>query len=135
MDQVNIRLQKKFKVMEENEVRYEEYRLDDAEIIITAYGLSSRVCKKTVDIGREEGLKIGLLRPISLWPFPKEKILELALREHVKFFTSIEMSAGQMVEDVQLNVFGKKPVYFYGRMGGIVPTPDEVLDKIKSFMD
>ena len=135
MEQKNIHLQKKFKTIEENEVRFEEYMVDDAEIIITAYGLTSRVCKKTVDLGRSEGIKIGLLRPISLWPFPKGKILELAKRDHVKFFASIEMSAGQMVEDIRLNVYGKKPVYFYGRMGGIVPTPDEVLDQIKSFME
>jgi 2-oxoglutarate ferredoxin oxidoreductase subunit alpha len=135
MEKKNLHLQKKYRAIEKNEIRFEEYRLDDAEIIITAYGLMSRVCKKTVDTGREEGLKIGLLRPISLWPFPKEKFLELADRDHVKFFASIEMSAGQMVEDVQLGVCGKKPVHFYGRMGGIVPTPDEVLDQIKSFMD
>ena len=135
MEQKNIHLQKKFKTIEENEVRFEEYMVDDAEIIITAYGLTSRVCKKTVDLGRSEGIKIGLFRPVSLWPFPKGKILELAQRDHVKFFASIEMSAGQMVEDIRLNVCGKKPVYFYGRMGGIVPTPDEVLDQIKSFME
>jgi len=132
MEQKNLKLQAKFKMIMENEVLFEEFHTEDAEFILVSYGLSSRICKKTVDIGREQGLKIGLFRPITLWPYPVKKIEEMAGRKEVRFFMSIEMSAGQMVEDVKLAVCGKKPVHFYGRMGGIVPTPDEVLDAVKS---
>ncbi|MFC2154962.1 3-methyl-2-oxobutanoate dehydrogenase subunit VorB [Acidobacteriota bacterium] len=128
MEMVNNRLQEKYKKMEENEVRYEEYQIDDAEIIIMAFGLTSRICKKVVDLARESGIKMGLLRPITLWPFPNQKVAELAVSDRVKFFFSVEMNAGQMVQDVKLAVEGEKPVYFYGRKGGIVPTPEEVLD-------
>ena len=131
MEVVNLKLQEKFKTIVENEVRYEEYMMDDAEIVVTAFGLCSRIGKKAVDIGRAEGLKIGLFRPITLWPFPAPQVEEIAGRDGVKFFISIEMNAGQMVEDVKLSVCGKKPVYFYGRLGGIVPTPQEVFDAIK----
>ena len=134
MEKVNIRLQEKFKKIEENEVKYEDYHTEDADIILTAYGLSSRICRKTVDIGREQGIKLGLFRPITLWPYPKDRVADLASRDDVKFFMSIEMSAGQMVEDVRLNVCGRKPVHFYGRMGGIVPSPQEVLEAVKSYI-
>jgi 2-oxoglutarate ferredoxin oxidoreductase subunit alpha len=135
MEQKNFKLQKKFNKIIENEVRFEEYEMEDAEIVLVAYGLSSRICKKTVDFGREQGLKIGLFRPITLWPFPWKKIESLAALDKIRFFMSIEMSAGQMVEDVKLAVCGKTPVHFYGRMGGIVPTPDEVLDAVMSHID
>ena len=132
MEQVNLKLQAKYKIIKENEVRFEEYNIDDAEIVVTAYGLCSRLCKKAVDMGREAGLKLGLFRPVTLWPFGYSRIEELAGSERVKFFVSIEMNAGQMIEDVRLGACGKKPVYFYGRMGGIVPTPEEVFEAIKS---
>jgi 2-oxoglutarate ferredoxin oxidoreductase subunit alpha len=131
MEVVNLALQEKFTTIVENEVRYEEYMLDDAEIVVTAFGLCSRIGKRAVDMGRAEGLKMGLFRPITLWPFPMPQIEEIAGREQVKFFISIEMNAGQMVEDVKLSVCGKKPVHFFGRLGGIVPTPQEVFDAIK----
>ena len=134
MEQVNLRLQKKYQKIRENEVRFEEYRTGDAEIVITAFGLSSRISKKAVDIGREAGIKLGLFRPITLWPFPYPQLEAIADRADVKFFISIEMNAGQMVQDVKLAVCGKKPVRFYGRMGGIVPTPDEVFEAIKSYI-
>jgi len=134
MEQKNKRLQEKYKLIKENEVRFEEYKIDDAEIILTSFGLSSRICKKVVDLGREKGIKLGLLRPITLWPFPSCKIAELAAQNRVKFFLSMEMNAGQMVEDVQLSVNGKKPVYFFGRAGGIIPTPDEVLHHIEGYL-
>jgi 2-oxoglutarate ferredoxin oxidoreductase subunit alpha len=130
----NLRLQKKYRKIKENEVRYEEYQIEDAEIIVTAYGLSSRISKKAVELGREAGIKMGLFRPISLWPFPSKQIEEIASRDQVKFFISIEMNAGQMVEDVRLAVCGKKPVHFYGRQGGIVPTPQEVFNSIKELL-
>jgi 2-oxoglutarate ferredoxin oxidoreductase subunit alpha len=130
-----LKLQKKFKIMKENEVRFEEYRTDDAEVIVTAFGLCSRIAKKTVDIGRDMGIKLGLFRPISLWPYPYQQLENIASRDFVKFFISLEMNAGQMVEDVKLAVCGKKPVHFYGRMGGIVPTPEEFFTEIKQHLE
>jgi len=131
MEKRNLKLQEKYKKIVENEVRFEEYQTDDAEIIVVAYGLCSRISKKAVDFGREAGIKMGLFRPITLWPFPSKQIEGIASRDKVKFFISIEMNAGQMVEDVKLAVCGKKPVYFYGRLGGIVPTPEETFNAIK----
>ena len=128
MEKVNIKLQKKYQKIMEDEVRWEEYKTDDAELIITAYGLASRVSKKVVDLAREEGIKMGIIRPITLWPFPMKRIEEIAALDHVKLFLSVEMNMGQMVEDVRLSVNGKKPVYFYGRTGGILPTPEEILE-------
>jgi 2-oxoglutarate ferredoxin oxidoreductase subunit alpha len=132
MEKVNIRLQKKYQEIKDKEVRYEEYLVDDAEIVVTAYGLCSRLAKKAVDMGREAGIKMGLFRPITLWPFPYAPVEAVAERDDVKYFISVEMNAGQMVEDVRLGVCGKKPVHFFGRMGGIVPTPEEVFQAIKS---
>jgi 2-oxoglutarate ferredoxin oxidoreductase subunit alpha len=134
MEKRNLKLQAKFKKMKENEVRYEGYMIDDAEVIIVAFGLCSRIAKKTVDIGREAGIKLGLFRPITLWPFPYEQIEQAAVRNDVKFVISVEMNAGQMVEDVQLAVCGKKPVQFFGRLGGIVPTPDETFQAVKKHL-
>lgn len=134
MERKNNELQAKYGKIENEEVRYESYNLDDADIVISAYGLSSRICKKVVDLGREQGLKIGLLRPITLWPFPSKKLDELAAKKNVKMFMTIEMSVGQMVEDVRLVVNGRKPVYFYGRTGGILATAEEILDQIKKKM-
>jgi 2-oxoglutarate/2-oxoacid ferredoxin oxidoreductase subunit alpha len=134
MERKNNELQAKYAKITDEEVRYESYHIDDAEIIINAYGLSSRICKKVVDLGREQGLKVGLLRPITLWPFPSKKIDELASKTDVKMFMTIEMSVGQMVEDVRLVVNGRKPVYFYGRTGGILATAEEILDQIKMKM-
>ena len=130
MEATNNRLQAKYKLIEENEVRYEEYMLDDAEYVFVAFGSSARVCKHAVEIARAEGIKVGVLRPITLFPFPKKKIQELA--ERVKGFMSVEMSAGQMVEDVRLAVNGKRPVGFYGRQGGSVPSAEEALEALKS---
>jgi len=131
MEEKNIELQAKFKKIEENEVRFEEYKTNDAEIIIVSFGLSSRISKKAVDMAREAGLKVGLFRPITVWPFPANKIADIATRKQIKFFISVEMNAGQMLEDVKLAVNGKKPVYFDGRMGGIIPTPKEILTTVQ----
>ncbi len=131
MEKVNRQLQEKYKKIISNEVRFEEYLLADAEIIIVSYGLTSRISKKVVDLARQEDIKMGLLRPITLWPFPNPGIAELSGKDPVKFFLTVEMNAGQMIEDVKLAVEGKKPVYFYGRQGGIVPLPDEVLNFVK----
>lgn len=129
MEVNNQRFQEKYKKIEENEVRYEEYKCEDAEYIIVAYGSASRICQKTVDLAREQGIKLGLFRPITVWPFPSKRIAELA--DQVKGFISAELSAGQMVEDVRLAVNGKVPVTFYGRLGGMIFSPSEVLDAFK----
>lgn len=133
MEMINIHLQAKYKKIQDDEVRYEEYLVDDADIILTAFGLSSRICQKSVDLAREQGIKVGLLRPITLFPFPEKRIAELA--ETTKVFLDVEMNAGQMVEDVRLAVNGKKPVYFKGRMGGIIPSPEEVLHEIEQIAE
>ncbi|MBW2731511.1 MAG: 3-methyl-2-oxobutanoate dehydrogenase subunit VorB [Deltaproteobacteria bacterium] len=132
MEAVNNELQAKYKAISENEVRYEGYNLDDAEVVLVAYGVTSRVCRKVVDLGRDNGMKVGLLRPQTLWPYPTAAISELADESRVKLFMSVEMSAGQMVEDVRLAVEGRKPVHFYGRTGGIIPTPEEIINAIKA---
>jgi 2-oxoglutarate ferredoxin oxidoreductase subunit alpha len=125
----NEHLQRKYREIENNEVRYEEIKCDDAEVILVAYGTSSRVCQKSVDLARAEGIKVGLLRPITLFPYPKKAIQKHA--DKVKGFLSVEMSAGQMVEDIRLAVEGKVKVEHYGRMGGIVPSPEEIVEVIK----
>jgi 2-oxoglutarate ferredoxin oxidoreductase subunit alpha len=113
----------------QKEVRSEEIRTEDAEIILVAFGLTSRICEKTMELAREKGLKVGLLRPITLFPFPTDAIVALAKR--AKVFLTVEMNAGQMVEDVRLAIEGKRPVEFYGRMGGMIPSPEEVLKKVE----
>lgn len=128
MEQVNLQLQKKYESMQ-SEVRFEEINTEDAEMLLVAYGLSARICQKVVDIGREKGIKIGLLRPITLYPYPYKRLRELA--DQVEFMVSIEMSAGQMVEDVRLAVEGKVPVYIKGRMGGMITTPEEILNEVE----
>jgi len=129
-EQFNHKLQDKYNEIRKNEVRYEEFNCDDAEYLLVAYGTSARVCQKSVQIAREHGIKVGLLRPITLFPFPSVRINELG--EKVKGILSVEMSSGQMVEDVMLAVNGKVPVKHFGRMGGIVTTPDEVVEKLKT---
>jgi len=129
---LNTRLQSKYKTIQEEETLFDEYMTEDAEYICVAYGTSSRICMKTVELAREEGIKLGLLRPITLWPFPSEKLNQMA--DNLKGMLAVELSAGQMVEDVRLAVEGKVPVKHFGRMGGIVHTPGEVLDALKSLI-
>ncbi len=132
MEENNRRFQQKYQQMEENEVRYEMFQCDDAEYIFVAFGSSARICQKSVDIARAKGLKVGLVRPITLYPFPKKPIAELAKR--VKGFLCVEMNAGQMVEDVRLAVGCSGcsvPVEYFGRMGGIIPTPGEVVEALE----
>jgi 2-oxoglutarate ferredoxin oxidoreductase subunit alpha len=129
-EEFNLKLQAKYNVIRENEVRFEEFQCDDAEYLLVAYGTSARVCQKAVQLLRSQGFKVGLLRPITLFPFPSKRINELA--GQVKGILSVEMSAGQMVEDVLLSVSGKVPVKHFGRMGGIVTTPEEVVENMKS---
>jgi len=129
MEEINLRLQRKYKQMEEEEVRYQTKNLEDAEYIFTAFGLVSRIALKAMDLGRQKGYKIGWIRPITLFPFPKKIFEEVAPK--VKGILDIEMNSGQMVEDVKLSVCGKTRVEFYGRMGGVVPTPEEILENFE----
>ncbi len=129
MEAHNIHLQSKYEQMKKEDVRYEELQTEDAEYIIVAYGSSARISQKVIQLARKDGIKLGVLRPITLFPFPEKPIQELAKR--VKGFLAVEMSAGQMVEDVKLAVNGKVKVEHYGRNGGIVPTPGEVYEALK----
>jgi len=128
----NHKLQAKYKKIRETEVRYEEFQVEDAEYLLVAYGTSARVSQKAVQLARAEGIKVGLLRPITVYPFPSVRINELAGK--VKGILAVEMSAGQMVEDVLLAVSGKTPVKHWGRMGGVIPTPEEVVENLKSII-
>jgi 2-oxoglutarate ferredoxin oxidoreductase subunit alpha len=118
----------RYAMVEENEVKYEEYMTDDADIVIVAYGITARIAKSAISELRKAGIKVGLLRPITLWPFPKAALNALA--DRVKAFVSVEMSMGQMVDDVRLAVNGKAPVHFYGRTGGMIPTVEDVAAEI-----
>ncbi|WP_085536441.1 3-methyl-2-oxobutanoate dehydrogenase subunit VorB [Massilibacteroides vaginae] len=129
MEENNIRFQAKYKKISENEVRYEEFHCEDAEYLLVAFGSSARICQKVVENARNEGIKLGLLRPITLWPFPTEVINNYASK--VKGILSVELNAGQMVEDIRLAVNGKVKVEHFGRLGGIVFTPDEILEAFK----
>jgi len=129
MEKNNERFQAKYRVIEEQEVRYEEMQCDDADYLLVAFGSAARICMKSIELARAEGLKVGLLRPITLWPFPTKELRRYA--DQVKGMLSVELNAGQMVEDVRLAVNGVVPVEHYGRMGGIIPTPDGVLDALK----
>ncbi len=124
-EQFNLKLQKKYREIEEKEVRFEKIACDDAEYLLVAYGSASRICQKAVDLAREKGIKVGLLRPITLFPYPTKAIREML--GQVKGILAVEMSAGQMVEDVRLAVDGKVKVEHFGRMGGVIATPNEVV--------
>ena len=130
LEELNRRLQEKFKLMEKNEIRFEKYKTDDANVIIIAYGTTSRISRSCVDKLRERKIKAGLFRPISLWPFPYNALRSLA-KSGTKFLT-VEMSAGQMVEDVRMAVSDDKRVHFYGRTGGGVPGEEEIIEKTLS---
>ncbi len=123
MERHNWELVRKYQEITKNEIRYEEYMLDDAEIVAVAYGTTARIAKAAIKRVRKEGIPAGLLRPITLWPFPKQPLVELSSR--VKSFIVFEMSTGQMVEDVQLSLEGRSRIQFHGRPGGVVPTPVE----------
>ena len=115
--------------IEENEVRFEELHCEDSEYLIVAFGSCARIAQKAMEMAREEGIKVGLLRPITLWPFPSKAIAARAAQ--VKGILTVELNAGQMVEDVRLAVKCKVPVEHFGRLGGIVPDPDEVITALK----
>ncbi|AEV67994.1 3-methyl-2-oxobutanoate dehydrogenase subunit VorB [Acetivibrio clariflavus] len=133
LEEHNRKLQKKYRLIEENEVRVETYNCEDAEIIVAAFGTTARIVNNVIKMAEKEGIKVGLIRPITLWPFPVKEFEKYA--EVPKAFLSVELNAGQMVEDVKLAVNGKRPVYFYGRMGGMIPTQKEILDQIKQILN
>jgi len=130
----NIDLFEKYAEIEKNEIRVDTYNLEGAEIVFTAYGTTARIVKNAINSLAKEGIKAGLIRPITLWPYPYKTIEEAAEKASVKAFMSVEMSMGQMVEDVKLGVNGKKPVYFYGRTGGMFPTPKAIAEEAKKIL-
>lgn len=132
LERHNHKLQQKYAIIEEQEQRAEEYRTDDAEIILIGYGIVSRIIQTVVDELRDKGVKAGMLRPITLFPFPKKALEKLTVT--TKFFLTVEMSNGQLVNDVRLLVEGRKPVHLYTRMGGNVPSTKEIHDEVMKLM-
>lgn len=128
LEKVNLEIQAKYREVEKNEVRYQEFMVDDADVVLVAYGCMARISRTAMKLAREKGCKVGLFRPISLYPFPSARLAELAAAG--KRFLTVELSSGQMVEDVRLAVNGKTDVDFYGRLGGIVPSPLEIMEQV-----
>lgn len=128
-EKFNLTLMAKQRRIEANEVRFRDLQVEDADIVIVAFGTAGRVCQSAVKVARDEGIKVGLLRPVSLYPYPYDRVRELSKR--ARAFLVVEMNGGQMVEDVKLAAEGRLPVSFYGRMGGMMPLPDEVLEEIR----
>ncbi|MEA3356645.1 MAG: 3-methyl-2-oxobutanoate dehydrogenase subunit VorB [Candidatus Bipolaricaulota bacterium] len=131
LKEMNLELQRKYREVEKNEIRHEEYETDDAEIVIAAYGTVARIAKTVVTMARAKGIRLGLFRPITVWPFPKQPLKTLA--ERVETILTVEMSAGQMWEDVQLAVCERAATPFYGELGGVVPTPRGILAEVKKY--
>ena len=130
LEKTNFERYEKYKVIEENEILYEEYMMDDAEIAVTAFGIAARVSKNAVNAARKEGIKVGLIRPITVWPFPKKPYQEAAKK--CSQIISVELSMGQMIDDVKLACECKVPVTLCNRVGGMIPTPGQILDAIRS---
>ena len=130
LENLNLRMQAKYAAAQLHETRLREYETEDAELILVAYGCTARICRTVVDMARDEGMAVGLLRPITLLPFPTAQIARHA--QNGQRFMAVEMSLGQMVEDVRLAVNGMADVAFHGRAGGVVPTPTEILDAVRS---
>ncbi len=128
LEKKNFERYEKYKLIEETEAMYEEYLMDDAEICVVAFGITSRVAKNAINVAREKGIKAGLIRPITLWPFPKAVLNNAA--DKCKAFISVEMNMGQMIEDIELSIRCKKEVHLCCRTGGMIPTPEQVLEKI-----
>lgn len=129
LEQYNIERFKRYEIVEKNEVMYDEYRMEDADICIVAFGIAARVSQNAVDRAREAGIKVGMIRPITLWPFPKDVLNKAA--DKVKAFVSVELNMGQMIEDIELSIRCKKPVILCSRTGGMIPTTENVLEKIE----
>ena len=129
LEKFNFARYEKYKTIEENEVMYEEYMMDDAEICVSAFGIAARVAKNAIAMARAEGIKVGMIRPITLWPFPTKAFKAAA--EKVNSFISVELSMGQMIEDIRASVEYKKPVPLCNRAGGMIPSPEQVLEAIR----
>jgi 2-oxoglutarate ferredoxin oxidoreductase subunit alpha len=132
MEEHNLKLEEKFRQIRKNEVRYEETATEDAEYLFVAYGLSARICQKAMEILRSKGIKVGMLRPITLYPYPYQRLNELA--EKINMVLTVELNAGQMVEDVRLAVNGKTTVEFFGKMGGLMPTPESIVHHLETLI-
>ncbi|AKL96934.1 2-oxoglutarate ferredoxin oxidoreductase subunit alpha [Clostridium aceticum] len=132
LEKHNIKLNKKYKEMEEKEVKYEMYKIEEAEVVMVAYGTTARIAKNAIDALEKEGIKAGLIRPITLWPFPYKAFKEIS--NTTKILLSVEMSMGQMIDDVKIANEGRLPVEFYGRSGGMIPTPEAIAAKVKDLL-
>lgn len=132
MEKINLKIQEKYNKLKVKEVRHEAVNLDNADLVIVAYGTVARIVKTVIDNAKKEGINIGLIRPITLFPFPEEIIAKTS--EKINKFLVVEMSMGQMVEDVKLAVNGKAKVNFYGRVGGVIPTQGEILTEVKKYL-
>ncbi len=129
LEQTNFERFERYEQIKKNETMYESFMMDDAEYCIAAFGIAARVSKNAIMAAREEGIKVGMIRPITLWPFPDEPFKEAA--KTVKSFISVELSMGQMIEDVRLATDCSRPVYLCNRTGGMIPSPQQVLDSIR----
>ena len=129
LEQLNFARYERYKAVEANEVMYESYLMDDAEICVVAFGISARVSKNAINEARKNGIKVGMIRPITLWPFPKAPLLTAA--EHCHTFLSVEMNMGQMIEDIELAIRCRRPVTLCNRVGGMIPAPEQVLEAIQ----
>ncbi len=129
----NWELYEKYKRIEANEVRWEEYLTEDAELVVVAFGIASRISKSAIDRAREKGIKVGLFRPITLWPFPMKQLNELSKRVHK--LLSVELNTGQMIEDIRIAVGDNAQIFFYGRPpgAGSLPYPEDVLQQIEKY--
>jgi 2-oxoglutarate ferredoxin oxidoreductase subunit alpha len=129
LEELNNKLQAKYRQVQANEVLYEQYQVETAQVVVVAYGIAARIVRSAVKKARDEGIKAGWIRPITLWPFPAEPLSKAA--DKTRVFLVVELSCGQMVDDVKLAVAGKTPVVFYGRSGGGVPTVEQILENIR----
>jgi 2-oxoglutarate ferredoxin oxidoreductase subunit alpha len=133
LEEHNLEAEKKYEIMKENEVRVEEYNMDnDPELVISSYGTTSRICKNAIDKLKEEGIEVGLIRPITIWPFPDESFENIP--ESAKAILVVEMSQGQMIDDVKIANNGRLPVGFHGRSGGMIPDPVDIIEKVKEML-
>ena len=129
LEKHNIKLQEKYKEIKENEVKVESYNIEDADVVIAAYGTTSRIARTAISQLEKEGYKVRLIRPITLWPYPYDEFDKIS--DKCKGILTVEMNTGQMIDDVKIAVKGKYPVYFHGRTGGMIPTPNEITEKVK----
>jgi 2-oxoglutarate ferredoxin oxidoreductase subunit alpha len=134
LEELNVRLQNRYKTIEENEVRWEEYNMEGAELVVAAYGTVARIVKSAIAQCKAKGVNVGLIRPITLWPFPTAAYQKAAADANVKALLTVEMSAGQLVEDIKLAVNGVKPVHLLGKLGSTIPTPEEIEAEIMKIL-